>query len=41
MSNTRSRPYEKAMALGGVATGNMNAYDAAMPAGSSRYSTLI
>ena len=41
MSTTRSRPYEKAMALGGVATGSMNAYDAAMPAGSSTYSTLI
>jgi len=41
MSATRSRPYENAIAFGGVATGSINAYDAAIPAGNSKYNTLI
>jgi len=36
MSTTCSLPYENAIAFGGVATGNMNAYDAAIPAGNSK-----
>ena len=38
MSITRSRPYENAIAFGGVAAGNMNAYEAAIPAGNNKYS---
>lgn len=37
MSKTLRLPYEKAMALGGVATGSMNASDALMVQGSMTY----
>ena len=37
MSRTAMRPYEKAMALGGVATGNMKANDVAMATGIIKY----
>lgn len=41
MSKTVSFPNEKAMALGGVATGNMKAREAAMVHGSITYSGCI
>lgn len=41
MSTTLSFPNEKAMALGGVATGNMKAREAAMVHGSITYSGCI
>lgn len=41
MSMTLSFPNEKAMALGGVATGNMKAREAAMVHGSITYSGCI
>lgn len=41
MSKTLSFPNEKAMALGGVATGNMKAREAAMVHGSITYSGWI
>ena len=41
MSMMLIRPYENAMALGGVATGSINANDVAMAVGIMRYSGFI
>ena len=41
MSTTLSLPYEKAIALGGVATGNIKAREVEMATGSIRYNGLF